>query len=123
MTKTYTVAWPLCGVLLVLMTACNGGGTNTPVATPEPVIQASEATMALYNRSCISCHASGSAGAPRTGDATAWAARIDQGREMLLKRTKSGWIGMPPMGTCTDCTDEQFIDLIEYMAQSKITKP
>ncbi len=123
MTKTYTVAWPLWGALCLLLAACEGRNASEPVTTPEPRIKASEATLTLYNRSCISCHASGAAGAPRTGDAAAWAARIDQGREMLLKRTKSGWIGMPPMGMCTDCSDEQFIDLIEYMAQTPISKP
>lgn len=123
MTNRHTVAWPLCAAALLLMGGCGGAGTSEPVNTPEPVVKASEATMTLYNRSCISCHASGAAGAPRTGDTTAWAARIDQGRDMLLKRTKSGWIGMPPMGMCTDCTDEQFINLIEYMAQTEITKP
>ncbi len=120
MTIHQRLAAPGCALIL-LLAGC--GGSAPPLPTPEPLIKASEATLTLYNRSCISCHARGTAGAPRTGDAAAWTARLDQGREVLLTRTRSGWAGMPPMGMCRDCSDEQFVDLIEYMAQGKINKP
>ena len=110
-----------CGVLTLLLAAC--GSSAPPQPTPEPLIKPSQETVTLYNRSCISCHASGAAGAPRSGDTAAWAGRIAQGREVLLTRTRSGWAGMPPMGMCQQCSDAQFVDLIEYMAQSKISKP
>lgn len=69
-----------------------------------------------YNRYCFSCHAAGVAGAPRTGDVAAWAPRIAKGPELLLATSKSGIPpGMPPMGLCTSCTDDEMAAAIEYM--------
>lgn len=69
-----------------------------------------------YNRYCFSCHAAGVAGAPRTGDVEAWAPRIAKGPELLLAASKSGIPpGMPPMGLCTSCTDEEMAAAIDYM--------
>ncbi|MCB1682932.1 MAG: c-type cytochrome [Pseudomonadales bacterium] len=69
-----------------------------------------------YNRYCFSCHAAGVAGAPKTGDVEAWAPRIAKGPELLLSASKSGVPpGMPPMGLCTSCSDEEMAAAIEYM--------
>lgn len=73
----------------------------------------------LYNQSCIACHASGAAGAPKTGDVKAWEARMAKGMETLLKNTKSGINSMPPKGMCLDCTDAEYTALIELMAKAK----
>lgn len=70
----------------------------------------------VYNRSCFSCHASGVAEAPITGDAAAWAPRLAKGRELLLKSVKDGVPpGMPPMGLCMTCSDEELTAAIDYM--------
>ena len=69
-----------------------------------------------YNRFCFSCHQSGIAGAPRFGDESAWAPRIAKGRELLLANTKTGITpGMPAMGLCTSCTEQDLIDVIDFM--------
>jgi cytochrome c5 len=69
-----------------------------------------------YNRSCFSCHQGGIAGAPKFGDAQVWAPRIAQGRALLLANTKTGIPpGMPAMGLCTSCTEQDLIDVIDYM--------
>jgi cytochrome c5 len=81
-------------------------------------VQAREA-QTLYNQSCIACHASGAAGAPKKGDAAAWAPRLAQGPETLLKHTKEGINAMPPKGMCMDCTDDEFKALIQYMSSAK----
>ncbi len=80
--------------------------------------QAREAET-LYNQSCIACHASGAAGAPKTGDAAAWKPRLEQGMDTLLKHTKEGLNAMPPKGMCMDCTDDEFKALINYMSGAK----
>ena len=70
-----------------------------------------------YKASCTFCHSTGAAGAPKTGDKTAWAPRLEKGMDALLKSSKSGIGAMPPMGMCNTCTDEDFKALIEYMSK------
>jgi len=73
----------------------------------------------LYNKACIACHASGAAGAPKTGDKAAWEPRLAKGMDTMLKNAKNGINAMPPKGMCMDCTDEEFKALIQYMASGK----
>ena len=73
----------------------------------------------LYNKSCIACHASGAAGAPKTGDKAAWAPRLAKGMDTLLKNAKNGFNAMPPKGMCMDCTDDEFKALIQLMSAAK----
>ena len=69
-----------------------------------------------YQRYCFSCHASGVAGAPRSGDVEAWASRAVKGKAALLRTTIAGIPpGMPPKGLCAACTDEQLEAAIDYM--------
>ena len=72
-----------------------------------------------YNRSCAACHASGAAGAYRTGDAAAWTPVLAKGMDALLANVRSGYRSMPPMGLCNQCSDEDFRRLINYMAKPK----
>ena len=69
-----------------------------------------------YNKSCAICHNQGVAGAPKTGDAAAWDSRSAKGMDALMASVKNGLNAMPPMGMCFDCTDEEYVALIEYMA-------
>ncbi len=69
-----------------------------------------------YNRYCFSCHAAGVANAPKHGDREAWAPRIAKGRALLLETTRAGIPpGMPAMGLCLSCTDEDLVAVIDYM--------
>ena len=73
-----------------------------------------------YNRTCAICHASGAAGAPRTGDAETWNKRLEEkGMDKLAENAKNGIKAMPPKGMCFDCSDEDFKELIELMAKPK----
>jgi cytochrome c5 len=70
----------------------------------------------IYNRSCFSCHAGGVAGAPIPGDAEAWSPRLAKGRDLLMRSVKDGMPpGMPPMGMCMTCSDEELSSAIDYM--------
>lgn len=53
---------------------------------------------AVYTAACSACHAAGIAGAPRTGDTVAWAPRIKQGFDLLVKHAVEGFKAMPPKG-------------------------
>jgi cytochrome c5 len=72
-----------------------------------------------YNRSCISCHASGAAKAPRSFVPADWAPRLSKGSDQLVLSVKKGLNAMPPKGMCYDCTDEDFKALIEYMSAAR----
>ena len=77
-----------------------------------------------YNRFCFSCHQGGIAGAPRFGDAEAWAPRIAQGMDVMLANTKKGINpGMPAMGLCNSCTEQDLIDVINYMVDATKEAP
>lgn len=52
----------------------------------------------VFAAQCSACHAAGLAGAPKFGDATAWAPRIQQGYEVLLTSALKGKNAMSPQG-------------------------
>ncbi len=74
---------------------------------------------ANYNKSCATCHVAGIAGAPKTGDAEAWKPRMEKGMDALVVSVNNGLNAMPPKGMCTDCSDDDYKALIEYMATAK----
>jgi cytochrome c5 len=90
---------------------------------PEPVAVTADAGAAaepksgeeIYNGSCMSCHATGAAGAPKVGDAAAWAPRIAQGKDKLLANAVNGLNAMPPKGLCMACSDADIEAAIDYM--------
>ena len=69
----------------------------------------------VYNAICTACHASGVAGAPKTGDKAAWAPRIATGIEALLKSATNGKNAMPPRGGAADLTDDELKAAVEYL--------
>jgi len=69
----------------------------------------------IYKAGCSACHESGAAGAPKTGDKAAWAPRLGQGLDGLLKSATVGKNGMPPKGGA-DVTDNELARAIIFMA-------
>ncbi|HSX94664.1 MAG TPA: c-type cytochrome [Hydrogenophaga sp.] len=57
-----------------------------------------EAGATVYKAQCAACHDAGLAGAPKFGDAGAWAARIATGYESLLNSALKGKGAMGPQG-------------------------
>jgi cytochrome c5 len=73
----------------------------------------------LYQGACQACHATGVAGAPKTGDAGAWSERISKGLEALVAAAIKGVGAMPPRGG-SQYSDEQMHAVVEYIvAESK----
>lgn len=72
---------------------------------------------AKYGKACATCHGAGVLGAPKKGDAAAWQPRVKQGTETLLSHVKNGYKNMPAKGLCNDCSDADYIALINYMSQ------
>lgn len=64
---------------------------------------------------CISCHGTGAAGAPKIGDAKAWAERASRGLTSLSKNALTGIRQMPPHGGNPNLTDTDLERAITYM--------
>lgn len=69
----------------------------------------------LYTTACAACHDSGAAGAPKLGDKGAWAARIGQGLDGLVKSATAGKGAMPPKGG-SDANALELARAIAFMA-------
>ncbi|WDH33124.1 c-type cytochrome [Pseudomonas chlororaphis] len=103
--------WLALGGLLV---AC--GDKPAPPAATLQQLPDDPALARIYDSSCKLCHANPASGAPLTGDIQAWRPRIAQGTDTLLDHSINGYNGMPPMGLCMQCSEEQFLGLIRFMS-------
>lgn len=70
---------------------------------------------AVYKASCAACHATGAAGAPKLGDASAWAARVSQGQATVVSHAINGLRGMPAKGGNPDLDDIEVERAVVYM--------
>lgn len=90
-----------------------GGEAEAGAAAPAAV--EAKSGEQVYNGSCVACHGSGAAGAPKLGDAAAWAPRIAKGIDGLLASATTGLNAMPPKGLCMTCSEAELRAAIEYM--------
>jgi cytochrome c5 len=65
---------------------------------------------------CSACHAVGALGAPKIGDKSAWAPRISQGYDTLVKHAIQGIRSMPARGGNAALTDGEVANAVAYMA-------
>ena len=65
-------------------------------------------------------HNSGIAGAPKYGDVSAWALKLEKGIDAVYANAINGIRGMPARGTCMSCSDDEVKSAIDYiLANSK----
>jgi cytochrome c5 len=79
----------------------------------------------VYKAQCIACHGSGAAGAPKLGDAAAWAPRIATGYDTLLTSALKGKNAMGAQGG-GDFQDVEIGRAVVYMtaaAGGKFAEP
>lgn len=113
--------WGPCTLLAsaALLVACFGA-TDTPDA--RALAYAQQATphetsvVALYERSCRTCHSQQAAQAPLVGFAPHWAPRLTQGMPVLVGHVRDGYKGMPARGYCNDCSDQDYEALVRFMS-------
>ena len=72
---------------------------------------------AVYDTTCVVCHASGVANAPKLGDKAAWGPRMAAGKAALLASVVKGKGAMPPKAGTT-LKDDELADAIDYMLSS-----
>lgn len=71
----------------------------------------------VYNAACMACHSTGAAGAPKVGDAAAWAPHIAKGKDVLYNSAINGvpGTGMMAKGGCVACSDEEIHAAVDFM--------
>jgi cytochrome c5 len=102
-------------VIVLLVTWVTGkpvAGAGSTAMTPEAIAdrlrpvgsvvlagssgpRALQTGQAVYTAYCTACHGAGIAGAPKTGDLAAWAPRIKQGYDLLVKHAVEGISSKP----------------------------
>jgi len=101
------------------MTASSSGDSSDSSGTQVASAGAGKSPEDIYTSKCAMCHDSGMAGAPKTGDAAAWQARIDEkGLDGIVKTAISGINAMPAMGMCMECSDEDIKLTVEYIVEN-----
>lgn len=71
--------------------------------------------LTVYNSVCKACHEGGIAGAPKTGDKSAWSARLASGNAALLKSAMNGKNAMPARGGAMDLSDAELKAAVDYL--------
>lgn len=94
-------------------------GQDCGVAAPVYIVGQPTGTglsgKGVYDKFCFACHEQGVQEAPLVAS-EAWAPRVEQGMDVLLRHTKDGFNEtMPPMGTCVQCTDSELEAAINYL--------
>lgn len=112
----------IAALALLAVAACGKQEAAAPADSSAAVAaRPSDPALAeVYDGSCKLCHTNPAAGAPLSGDHKAWAPRVAQGTDTLLDHTINGYQGMPPMGMCMQCSEEELIALIEFMSGAKL---
>ncbi|MCP8466184.1 c-type cytochrome [Pseudomonas sp. ZM23] len=117
-------ATPLLPAAVLAVAALLGGcGEDAPPASTRNTAALAPSDPALakiYDSSCKLCHANPASGAPQTGDAKAWQPRLAQGGDSLLDHSINGYKGMPPMGMCMQCSEDEFLALISFMSGQQV---
>ena len=79
------------------------------------MMSTAQADFKTYRQACAACHATGAAGAPKTGDKAAWKDRIAAGMDTMVKHAIEGKGAMPPKGGRPNLSDDKIKALVEYM--------
>ncbi len=76
----------------------------------------------VYTLACGACHATGVAGAPKTGDAASWAPRLKQGYQTLVDHAVDGFKGMPAKGGNADLEAIEVARAVVHIANASGAK-
>ena len=73
----------------------------------------------IFGNLCHACHETGAGGAPKITDKAAWAPRVAEGLDTLIKHATEGFTGksgvMPPKGGNPALTDAQIKATVSWM--------
>lgn len=109
----------IISTLCLVLAACGSDKPAASSAVSNTTLPSDTVLADLYQQTCMACHTRRSSGAPQTGNADDWAPRLAKGMDTLMDNTINGYRGMPPLGSCMDCGEEDFQALIEFMATAQ----
>ena len=95
-----------------------------PAGAPAPAVAAGGQAdgKKIYETTCVACHGTGIAGAPKFGDKAAWSPRISEGNNTLYAHAIQGFQGkggvMPPKGGNTTLADADVKAAVDYMVSA-----
>jgi len=69
----------------------------------------------IYETTCIVCHGTGAAGAPKAGDKAAWAPHLKEGMDALYANALKGKNAMPPKGGNAALSDADLRAAVDYL--------
>lgn len=96
--------------------APSGGGIEL-IATANAA--SDDKGKTVFDGTCIACHGSGVAGAPKLGDKAAWKDRIAKGKNTLYQHALKGFQGktgfMPPKGGNGGLSDADVEAAVDFM--------
>jgi len=102
--------WAAAPSCLALLASAAWVGAEPPVQPLTP------REARVFQQVCAHCHVQPGIGVPLLGDEAEWAARRARGFDTLLVHTVEGRGGMPPLGTCGFCTEEDLRRLVAFLA-------
>jgi cytochrome c5 len=71
----------------------------------------------VYEQTCAACHATGLAGAPKTGDKEAWSAHIHHGLDHMVESAINGKGAMPAKGGNASLSDDEVKAAVSYIVE------
>jgi cytochrome c5 len=98
----------------VVYMANAAGATFKEPAAPAPAADGKK----VYDATCIACHGTGVANAPKFGDKKAWAEHLMHGTEHLYENALKGKGAMPPRGGNLTLSDADVKAAVDYMLKA-----
>lgn len=90
---------------------------SAPAPTAPKAAGGGKSASDIYKKTCMACHATGVANAPKIGDQAAWDARMAKGMDTLVGSVNKGMGAMPPKGGDASLTDDDIKATIKFMAE------
>src|SRR5438309_200424 len=132
-------AVPVIGIVLLVQLVTSERSADPNALTPESVASrirpighvelgagggaaGGKSGEDVVKTTCAACHQTGVAGAPKIGDKAAWAPRIKEGLNQLVKDAIKGIRGMPPKGGNSSLADDEVARAVVFMANQSGAK-
>jgi cytochrome c5 len=130
---------PVIAIIMLVQLVTSERGADPNALTPESVAQrirpvghvefgaaggaaGGKSGEEVVKSVCAACHQTGVAGAPKIGDKAAWAPRIKEGLNEMVKDAIKGVRGMPPKGGNPSLSDDEVARAVVFMANQSGAK-